>query len=106
MKGTGIQLNSDYDLDVKVKKDASGKVVSGWTVGNVTSQNQALILLCQKGEFKTSPTVGVGINDMCNDNDFRLWRREITEQMEQEGQRITRLELNEKGLIIEAKYRL
>jgi hypothetical protein len=104
MKGIGIQLNNDYDLDVKVKKDTTGKILSGLVVGDVTVQNQAVILLAQKGEFKEYPVVGIGINDICNDSDFRLWKREITEQIEKDGQQISRLELNEKGLILEAKY--
>lgn len=105
MKNIGIQLIDDYDLSLKVKKDESGKILSGLIVGDVTYQNQAMILLGQKGEFKESPTVGIGINDICNDSDFRLWKREITEQIESDGQRITKLELNEKGLVLEAKYK-
>ncbi|MDR1370943.1 MAG: hypothetical protein LBJ72_12600 [Dysgonamonadaceae bacterium] len=104
MKNVGIQLNRDYNLAVKVKKDESGKITSGLIIGDVTHQNQAIILTAQKGELKESPTVGTGINDICNDNDFRLWKREITEQIEGDGQRITRLVVNEKELILDAKY--
>jgi hypothetical protein len=104
MKNIGIQLDSDYDFSIKIKKDKSGKIASGLIVGDVTHQNQALILLAQKGEIKESPTVGVGINDICNDSDFRLWKREITEQIEGDGQQIKKLTVNEKGLFLEAKY--
>jgi hypothetical protein len=105
MKGTGIQLGGDYDLSIKVIRDATGKITGGWQTGETTAQNQALILICQKGELKEQPTVGIGLNDICNDDDFRLWKREITEQIERDGQQITELILDEKGLKLEAKYR-
>lgn len=106
-KGIGIQLlanETGYDLDIKVKYD-NGLIISGFVVGDVLYQNQALILLSQKGEFKENPLLGVGINDVCNDHDFTQWRREITEQLEADGQRIDKLILNEKGLTLEAKYK-
>lgn len=99
-----MQLNSDYDLSVKMVRDGDGMIVSGVMIGTVIAQNQALILLCQKGEIKESPTTGAGIDGLCNDADFRAWKREITEQMEADGQRISRLEITENKLILEAKY--
>jgi len=88
MRNKGVQLNKDYDLDIQVRKDAKGLIVSGMQVGDVTYQNQALILLVQKGEIKVSPLTGIGINDICNDNEFAMWKREITEQLERDGQQI------------------
>ena len=38
----------------------------------------------------------------CNDHDFRAWRRRIREQIEADGQYITKLEITEKGLTLEA----
>jgi hypothetical protein len=103
-KGIGIQLNEDYDLAISVRRDAAGKIISGLLVGNITYQTQALLLLAHKGEFKEHPLVGIGINDVIGDNDFDLWKREITAQMEADGQRIARLSLDEKGLMLEAGY--
>jgi len=100
----GIQLTGDNDLDIKVIRGTDGKIISGLVVCDVTYQNQALLLKAQKGEFKESPTVGVGIEDIVNDNDMRLWRKEITEQLEVDGQRIDRLVLNESEFILDAKY--
>lgn len=93
---TGIQLNADYDLFVK-----NGKMV----LGETTPQNQALILLAHKGEFKEHPLMGVGLPDIVNDHDFNAWKREITEQLEADGQRIDKLELNADGLTLEAVYK-
>jgi hypothetical protein len=104
MKCTGIQLTKDFDLLVKVIRDASGLIVSGMVVGDVTAQNQAAILMAQKGEFKEHPTAGVGLNDIINDNNAMYWEKEIAQQLISDGQRITRLSLNEKGLILEAAY--
>jgi hypothetical protein len=104
MKGTGIQLNSDYDLVIQVRRDAQGKIAGGLSIGDVTYQNQALLLRAHKGEFKEHPTAGVGIDGMVNDNDLALWKREIASQIEGDGQRITRLSLDEKGLVLEAHY--
>ena len=75
------------------------------SIGDITYQNQALILKAQKGDFKESPTLGVGIEDIVNDNDLRLWKKEITEQIENDGQRIDKLVLNEKEFILDAKYK-
>jgi hypothetical protein len=87
-----------------VQRDAQGKIAGGLSIGSVTYQNQALLLLAHKGEYKENPTVGVGIDGMANDSDFALWKREIANQIESDGQRITRLSLGEKGLILEANY--
>jgi sulfopyruvate decarboxylase TPP-binding subunit len=109
MKNVGIQLETltdgDYDLSIIVRKDGLGRIVSGLTVGDVTYQNQAIILRAHKGEIKENPLVGVGLGDACNDEDFRLWKREIIEQLENDGQQIETLIFNEKEFLLEAKYK-
>ncbi|MDR0603588.1 MAG: hypothetical protein LBG80_04705 [Bacteroidales bacterium] len=104
MRGTGIQINNNYELEIKVRRDKDGIIVSGLSIGDTTYQNQALILICQKGELKSSPLTGVGINDICNDNQFTLWKREIIEQLEADGQTIYKLQLDSKGMKLDAKY--
>lgn len=99
----GIQI-TDYDIDVKVRRDSSGKIVSGMVVGDILAQNQALILQLHKGELKEDPSVGVGISDMLLDNDLQNWRREIREQMELDGQTVDKVILTENELRIEARY--
>jgi hypothetical protein len=103
MKGTGIQLTKDFDLHISVIR-ANGLIVSGLVIGDVTAQNQAAILIAQKGEFKEYPTTGVGLNDIVNDDNSMHWEAEIAGQLKADGQRITRLSLDEKGLILEANY--
>jgi hypothetical protein len=105
MRGTGILLKEDYDLAVEVRRDAAGRIAQGLMVGNATHQNQALILLLQKGELKLSPLTGAGVGDMVNDHDMGAWKREITEQIEADGQRITKLDVGAAGLTVEAHYK-
>lgn len=95
----------EYDIDVKVQRDATGKIVSGMIVGDILAQNQAIILQLHKGELKEDPAVGVGISDMLLDNDLQSWRREIREQMELDGQTVEKIVLTEKELILKAQYR-
>lgn len=96
---------TDYDIDVKVLRDSSGKIVSGMVVGDILAQNQALILQLHKGELKEDPSVGVGISDMLLDSDLQNWSREIREQMELDGQTVDRIILTNDELRIEARYR-
>lgn len=102
---TGIQLNADYDLEINVKRDSNGLITQGIVVGDTTYQNQALILECHPGEIKEYPTLGVGLNDIVNDNEFEMWKRSIMENLEADGLQITTLEIDKNGLTLEAKYK-
>lgn len=106
MKGKGILINDNFELQLSIKRDAEGKILSGMTIGNVLYQNQALILLFNAGEVKMKPAVGVGINDIVNDNDLLGWRRKIRQQMELDGQKVTKVTLSQnQNIEIDAKYR-
>lgn len=99
----GIQL-TDYDLDVKVRKDSSGKIVSGLALGDILHQNQAVILTVRKGELKEFPSVGVGVADMLLEHDFNAIRSEIRKQLELDGQIVSSVQVTEHGILIDAKY--
>ena len=75
------------------------------TVGEVTEQNQYLLLITHQGEWKEFPLVGVGIGDLVNDSDLMKWKRAIGEALEQDGQTIETLELTTDRLTIKASYR-
>lgn len=75
------------------------------TIGEVTEQNQYLLLITHQGEWKEFPLVGVGIGDLVNDNDLMKWKRAIGEALEQDGQTIETLELTTDKLTIKASYR-
>ena len=62
-----IKLNN-FEIDVQLKLDDEGKILSGLRLGDTLRQNQALILVLHQGELKERPEVGVGIEDMLLDN--------------------------------------
>ena len=99
----GIQM-TEYDLEVKVVRDSSGRIVSGLTVGDILHQNQALILLFHKGDLKDDVSVGVGIDRMMLDNDRLSWSREIREQLEMDGQKVKDVTISETTIKIDASY--
>ena len=99
----GIQM-VDYDLDIKVVHDASGRIVSGLVVGDILHQNQALILVFHKGDLKDDVSVGVGIDRMTLDNDRLTWSREIREQLEMDGQKVENVTVTDKSIKIKASY--
>lgn len=100
---TGIQLK-DYDLEIKVKRDRNGRILSGLALGDVLHQNQAIILSIRKGELKERPSVGVGLPDMLLDHDLTAMRNEIRQQLELDGQTVNRIELTKDLLTIDSKY--
>lgn len=95
---------TDYDLDIKVVTDASGRIQSGLVVGDILHQNQALILLFHKGDLKDDVSVGVGIDRMLLDNDRLSWSREIREQLEMDGQKVKDVQVTDKTIKIDARY--
>lgn len=105
MRGTGILLNDQYDLQIRPVRASSGKIVSGFLIGNTLYQNQAMILISHPGEFTEMPELGVGIEDMLLDNDYLMWKRQIRLNMEADGQRVDNIIFSKnKRLKIEADY--
>lgn len=99
----GIQM-IDYDLGIKVTRDASGRILSGLVVGDILHQNQAMILVLHKGDLKDSVSVGVGIDRMTLDNDRLTWTREIREQLEMDGQKVEEVKIESNTIKITASY--
>ena len=92
----GIISDTNGDLMVR-----NGTLV----IGDVTYQNQATILKAHKGEIKEHPHIGVGIDDIANDHEFDRWKRLITEELEKDGQVISKLKITSTGIELEAKYK-
>ena len=99
----GIQM-IDYDLDIKVVTDESGRILSGLVVGDILHQNQAMLLLFHKGDLKDDVSVGVGIDRMTLDNDRLTWSREIREQLEMDGQKVEDVKIENNTIKIQASY--
>jgi hypothetical protein len=105
MKGKGIQLDeSTQDIIIFPTVGANGLISGGLSVGNVTYQNQYFLLMAQKGEYKLSPTIGVGIGDMVLDEDILYWRTEIANQLRQDGQQVKRIHITDQKVEIDASY--
>lgn len=97
MKNIDLQIDEDYGL--QTNPDLHDLVV-----GDVTLQNQALILQAQKGEWKEKPMVGCGIGDMTNDEDTGSWKRAIREELGRDGLKVSQLKINGEQIEIEADY--
>lgn len=91
----GILLDSDYQP--LIGKD-------GLTLGEITPQNQAIIIQCHKGEIKENPALGVGISDMTLDHDPLYWRSRIREALELDGQSVEEVKITTHGISIKANY--
>ncbi len=105
MRGTGIILTSNYDVEVKPTRGSSGKIESGFVIGNTLYQNQAVILICHSGEITEMPQLGVGIEDMLMDNDYAAWRWAIRMNMKRDRQDVKDVQFSKnKQLKIDAGY--
>ena len=97
MKVFDLLLDDDLDLDVRG---------GDFAITESTQQHQKLILETEKGEWRESPAVGVGINSMLLDEapagDIIL---EIQQQVEADGQVISQLTVTaDKKLSLIASY--
>ena len=80
---TDIKLDADFDVAV-----AAGDFV----VGEVTRQNQELILLSRKGMWKQTPQCGVGLSDYLLDDGSRVaLTGSIQEQFTADGMKVRRI---------------
>lgn len=105
MRNKGIIVDkTSMDLFVDIKRDSDGLIVGGLVVGDVTTQNQAVILVTQPGELKEDVTSGVGVTSMLDDSDLPKWRRRIKMQLESDGQKIASVAIKNKKILIDAKY--
>lgn len=104
MRNIGIQIDNDYNVTISVKRDESGLIETGFSIGQTKEQNMAMILLMHKGELKAEPMFGVGIEDMCNDNDAGAWKREITNMLAKDAMKVTKLNITTKAIELEGDY--
>jgi len=103
-KDIGLQLNNDLELNIQLVRDSTGKIISGLTVGNTLYQNQYMILQAQKVEIKEYSTLGVGINDMANDDDLTSWKKVIREELAKDEMKVNKLVLTSSEMSLDASY--
>ena len=103
-KKIGIQIDNTGDLSIMVQTDSSGLITSGLSVGSTLYQNQYIILKAQKGELKEYPLLGVGIDDMVDDEDMTSWQKRIREELAKDGMKVSSLVIDNTGLDLKADY--
>lgn len=91
----GILIDSDYQPLI-----SSGEL----QLGEITPQNQAIIIQSHKGELKENPALGVGISDMLLDHDPLYWRVRIRESLELDGQSVDEVRITTSGINLKASY--
>lgn len=104
----GLCLDSEtYDAKVQPQRNALGLITEGIVVGETMYQNEALILNAHQGEYKENPMLGVGINDMVNDNDLAWWEHAIRVNLARDNMNVRTAKINRKNgnITIEAEYK-
>lgn len=102
-KGKGILLTDGCDIDITIVRDSSGKIVSGLQIGDVTRQNQKIIINASKGEIKEDPLMGVGAQIFVESEDKSGFAREIRSQLQRDGQTVNSITISD-TIIIKAGY--
>lgn len=96
----GILIGDNGDIEINVVRDESGKIVSGWTVGDSDYQNVDLVVVANKGDFKEYPVLGVGaeryLKSVGRTNDLR---REISVQLAAIGYAKADVKVSKDGII-------
>ena len=72
--------------------------------GESTRQHQRDILAAHKGDFKTAPGVGVGLETFLRDENTADLAREIRTQMAKDGMTVNGLSFSENKLTLDANY--
>lgn len=111
MRGVAIQLNdgdgSNAALDLKfnVQRDASGKIISGLSIGDTVNQNQFLLLNMNHGELKEYPTVGVGVRDYILSEEFASLPSAVQESFTADRFKVDEVRIDkQQNLILKAHY--
>ncbi|AUS06473.1 oxidase [Pseudotamlana carrageenivorans] len=76
-----------------------------FVIGLSDEQHQKHIIIANKGEYKESPEVGVGIQQMLNNDEFTASLIEIKKQLEYDGMTVNNVSYNPDGkLFIDGQY--
>lgn len=87
-------LNSDFSFITDIVKDENGVVTNDLVVGDITYQNQSIILLASKGEVKEDPTKGVGVHNYLEGNNGESLAREIRSEFVKDGMTVEKVSIN------------
>jgi UPF0288 family protein (methanogenesis marker protein 3) len=102
----GMMLDDNHELQIDVKRDANGLITSGVVIGDITFQNQELIIACEKGEIREAPDKGVGAANYVDDEEPDDFLKAINIELTREGMKVNSIGFNEENkLDIDAKYK-
>ena len=84
---TGILIDKSYDLAINPVYDEAGKILSGFTIGNIDYQRVLIITESQKGDIKEYPTMGFGIERYLRSNIDKRQQfiKELTTELKTDG---------------------
>ena len=68
-----------------------------FVAGENYNQQQAMLLVAQEGEFKMTPTIGVGIGDLLLSEELLEYRHKIRDHFKRDNLKVKNLELYEIG---------
>ena len=92
-----IQLNTGGDLEIKD---------GDFAIGDATLRHQEHIIIANKGEFKESPEIGVGIIDALNSENPKQVLSDIKRNFEYDGMDVKTLRFTSEGKIdVDAEYK-
>lgn len=101
MKGFGILCAPD--LFVQPVRDDDGRIIRGIVLGDITSQNQAMLVVAASGEFKAHPTTGVGAMEYLRDDNTEDFIAAVCSQLRGDGMTVISVSYSE-DLKIDAGY--
>ena len=78
-----ILLDDDFDLKIE-----NGDIA----IGSSLKQHDALLLLCNTGELRRTPYLGVGLISYLNDDELVGLRDKIQKNIELDGRRVVQLQ--------------
>lgn len=91
----------DLLLDINMELDIKN---GDFVTGESTEQNQKLLLLTNKGEWKQNPLVGIGVESFLKDDDAAGLLAEIKAQFEKDGMEVHNINFENGNLNIDATY--
>lgn len=78
-----------------------------FSIGESDNQHVRDILLASKGEFKSSPEVGVGLESMLSTDEPNEFLIEAKRNLQYDGMSVQNISFTEQGTIkVDAKYKL
>lgn len=77
-----------------------------FAIGESHHQHTEHIIMAQKGEYKETPEIGVGIEQMLNSDEPTEFLIEAKKNLEYDGQKVKNISFSEDGKInVDAKYK-